>query len=155
MSTSFYLITVESAIAAPAGDLLSLGSPRGSARAMLCAIFFALYDTLWTGPRWRLLVSANLPAAWTPNLLCPLQLPSRTVEFPVSQFPLSRLSIFSWESFGRCTILTVSTSRLYCTYPTHTWHQCCICRWVTNNWCVPTCTGTVDVLPSGSNRCDY
>ena len=37
---------------------------------MLCAIFFALYDaqvddTLWTGPPWRLLVSANLPAAWS------------------------------------------------------------------------------------------
>ena len=135
---------------------------------MLCAIFFALYDaqvdnTLWTGPRWRLLVSGNLPAAWTPNLLCSppgleLALPAaasfsdrRIYYLAVSVVPPF---VFLLGSFGRCTILIVSTSRLHCTYPTHTWHQCCICRWVTNNWCVPTCTGTLDVLPSGRNGCD-
>jgi len=82
-----------------------------------------LYDaqvdnTLWTGPRWRLLVSANLPAAWTPNLLCPLQLSSRTVEFPVSQFPWSRRSISSW---GRSAVVVFLLSRRH-NFTVHTPH---------------------------------
>ena len=58
-----------------------------------------------------------LLAAWTrtcsarrldTNLLCPLQLSSRTVEFPVSQFPWSRRSISSW---GRSAIVLFLLSR--------------------------------------------
>ena len=33
--------------------------------------------------------------------------------------------------------------------------DCCICRWVTNNWCVSTWTGTEDLSPSGSNVCPH
>jgi len=99
---------------------------------MLCAIFFALCDaqvddTLWTGPRWRLLVSANLPAAWTLNLLC--SPPGHELALPAAaSFSDRRISClavsmvppfdFLLGSFGRCTILIVSTSRLYCTVHT-------------------------------------
>ena len=84
-------------------------------------------DTLWTGPRWRLLASANLPvpsvepavpAAWNrtcsarsldTKLLFPLQLPFRTVEVFVHQFSVVPPSDFLLESFGCCIFLIFST----------------------------------------------
>ena len=131
MSTTFYLITVESAIAAPAGDLVSLGSPRGSGTChAMCHFLLVVWCLVRHAVDWPALASPGfsesalrldselaLLAAWTQtcsayrlhtNLLCPLQLSSRSVEFPVSQFPWSRQSISSW---GRSAIVLFLLSR--------------------------------------------
>jgi len=51
-----YLVTVESAVAAPAGDLLSIGSPRGSDACHATEVAYTPSDFIGR-PQWRIFTS--------------------------------------------------------------------------------------------------
>ena len=72
------------------------------------------------------------------------------------RFLIVTYGIFHWHNPSNCiVILGLTQPQTEMSNRKISWGKgCCICRWGTDNWCVPTCTGTLDVLPSGSNGCD-